>query len=68
MDGRMVSTFNPLSDTPPEKEQWYEPKREPKRPQSGYIGLQTHSPGDIVWFKRVSVRTLSEAERKRYEK
>jgi len=38
-----------------------EPKREPKRPEAGYIGLQNHDPGDIVWFKEVSVRPLPSA-------
>jgi hypothetical protein len=35
-----------------------EPIRELKRPTHGYIGLQTHDPGDVVWFKEVSVRCL----------
>ena len=34
------------------------PIREIKRPTHGYIGLQNHDPGDIVWFKEVSVRSL----------
>jgi hypothetical protein len=56
LDGKPVTKFDPMSkDLPPRKE-WYEPKREPKRPTSGYIGLQTHDPGDVVWFKEVSVR------------
>ena len=38
--------------------EWFEPKREPKRPVAGYIGLQNHDPGDVVWFKEVSVRPL----------
>jgi hypothetical protein len=58
LDGRQVSTFDATAgDVPPPKE-WYEPKREPKRPAKGYIGLQTHDPGDVVWFKEVSVRPL----------
>jgi hypothetical protein len=24
----------------------------------GYIGLQNHDPGDIVWFREISVRPL----------
>jgi hypothetical protein len=32
--------------------------REPKRPVVGYIGLQNHDPGEIVWFREVSVRSL----------
>jgi hypothetical protein len=42
----------------PPRKIWYEPRREPKRPQTGYIGLQTHDPADIVWFKEISVRPL----------
>ena len=30
-----------------------------KRPTVGYIGLQTHDPGDIVFFREVSVRPLA---------
>jgi len=56
VDGDRASAFNPrASDLPPRK-QWHEPKREPKRPVEGYLGLQNHDPGDVVWFKEVSVR------------
>jgi hypothetical protein len=58
IDGKRVSSFDPSTDTPPARAIWYEPKREPKRPKTGYIGLQTHGVNDIVWFKEVSVRTL----------
>lgn len=27
-----------------------------------YVGLQNHDPGDVVWFKEVSVRPLSNAD------
>jgi hypothetical protein len=58
IDGKRVTTFDPASkDNPPRKE-WYEPKREPKRPRKGYIGLQNHDPGDVVYYKEVSVRPL----------
>jgi hypothetical protein len=61
LDGQRTTTFDPHSpDLPPQK-QWYEPKREPRRPEAGYIGLQNHDPGDIVWFKEVSVRKLPQA-------
>jgi hypothetical protein len=61
IDGQRITSFDPRSrDMPPRKE-WYEPKREPKRPEAGYIGLQNHDPGDIVWFKEVSVRPLPAA-------
>ena len=35
-------------------------RRDAKRPQSGYVGLQAHDPGDVVRFKEVSVRPLAE--------
>ena len=58
LDGQRITSFDPASpDLPPQK-QWYEPRREPKRPEAGYIGLQNHDPGDIVWYKEVSVRAL----------
>lgn len=56
-DGKQLARFDPAQE-PPERKQWYEPKREYKRPEVGYIGLQTHDPGDIVYFKEVSVRPL----------
>jgi hypothetical protein len=59
VDGQHVTTFDSESPNLPPAKQWYEPKREPKRPETGYLGLQTHDPGDIVWFKEVSVRPLT---------
>ncbi len=58
LDGQRLTSFNAASPDVPPRKQWYEPKREPKRPQAGYIGLQNHDPGDIVWFKEVSVRPV----------
>lgn len=58
LDGVRVSTFDPAASGLPERKQWHEPKREPKRPEPGYLGLQNHDPGDVVWFKEVSVRPL----------
>jgi hypothetical protein len=58
LDGKPVSSFDAAAGNPPERKAWHEPKREPKRPPKGYIGLQTHDPGDVVWFKEVSVRPL----------
>ncbi len=60
-DGQRVTTFDPRSPNLPPQKQWHEPKREPKRPEAGYIGLQNHDPGDVVWFKEVSVRPLPSA-------
>ena len=58
LDGKQVTKFDPDSKDIPQDRVWYQPKREPKRPESGYIGLQTHDPGDIVYFKEISVRPL----------
>ncbi len=40
-------------------------KREPKRPLKGYIGLQNHDPGDVVWFKEINVRPIPEPSLKK---
>jgi hypothetical protein len=61
LDGQRITTFDPRNPNLPPQKQWYEPKREPKRPEAGYIGLQNHDPGDTVWFKVVSVRPLPSA-------
>jgi hypothetical protein len=58
IDGKRVTTFDPAGKDVPRRKEWFEPKREPKRPLSGYIGLQNHDPGDVVSFKEVSVRPL----------
>jgi hypothetical protein len=58
LDGTRLTSFDPASPDLPPRKQWYDPKREPKRPELGYIGLQNHDPGDVVWFKEVSVRPL----------
>jgi hypothetical protein len=59
IDGQLVTSFDPASKDVPAEREWYQPKREPRRPTTGYIGLQTHDPGDVVWFKEVSVRSLA---------
>ena len=58
LDGQPVSDVDLARPGLPLRKQWHEPKREPKRPEAGYIGLQNHDPGDVVWFKEVSVRPL----------
>jgi len=58
LDGQRTTTFEPTGFNLPPRKQWFEPKREPVRPEAGYLGLQNHDPGDIVWFKEVSVRAL----------
>jgi hypothetical protein len=59
IDGRPVGTFDPGSKDIPAAKEWFEPKRGPKRPRAGYIGLQNHDPGDVVDFREVSVRPLA---------
>jgi hypothetical protein len=64
LDGQRITNFDPASPNLPARKQWHEPKREPKRPEAGYLGLQNHDPGDVVWFKEVSVRPLPPADAK----
>jgi hypothetical protein len=61
VEGQRVTSFDPESPAVPRDRQWFEPKREPRRPEAGYIGLQNHDPGDVVWFKEISVRPLPAA-------
>jgi hypothetical protein len=58
LDGQRITRLDTASPDLPARKQWHEPKRESKRPEAGYIGLQNHDPGDVVWFKEVSVRPL----------
>jgi hypothetical protein len=56
VDGKQLTTFDPGDASVPDRQEWYEPRREPRRPPSGFIGLQNHDPGDVVYFREVSVR------------
>jgi hypothetical protein len=58
VDGKNVSMFDATASNLPQRRSWSEPIREIKRPTHGYIGLQNHDPGDVVWFKEVAVRSL----------
>jgi hypothetical protein len=62
IDGKRVARFDPQGKDVPLDRQWFEPKREPERPTKGYIGLQNHDPGDVVYFKEVSVRSWAQEE------
>jgi len=64
LDGARITSFDPDKPAGPRDRKWFEPKREPKRPEQGYVGLQNHDPGDIVWFKEISVRPLPDARPK----
>jgi len=61
LDGQRATTFDSAAKELPPQKQWYEPKRGPARPEVGYLGLQNHDPGDVVWFKEISVRPLPAA-------
>jgi len=56
VDGKRVTEFDASAKDLPKRTAWHEPKRETKRPTAGYIGVQNHDPGDVIWFKEVSVR------------
>ena len=56
VNGLLVTDFREGQPVPPKKEEW-EPDRGP-RPLRGYIGLQNHGAGEVVYFREVSVRSL----------
>jgi hypothetical protein len=58
LDGKQITRFDSAASDLPARKSWTEPKREYPRPHVGYFGLQTHDPGDVVFFKEVSVRPL----------
>lgn len=60
LDGQRVTTFDSEAKDLPPRKVWHEPNRAHKRPTKGYIGLQNHDPGDVVWFREVGVRPLAE--------
>ncbi|MCU0918138.1 MAG: DUF1080 domain-containing protein [Planctomycetes bacterium] len=62
VDGKRLSSFDPTATDNPPRKNWTEPIREVKRPTHGYLGLQNHDPGDVVWFKEISVRPLDRAQ------
>lgn len=57
VNGVVVTDYRE-GDEVPARVQDYEPERGP-RPRSGYIGLQNHGGGDVMYFKEVSYRPLS---------
>ncbi len=62
VDGKRLSSFDAGALDQPPRKNWTEPVRDLKRPAHGYLGLQNHDPGDVVWFKEVSVRPLARAK------
>jgi len=59
LDGQQITRFDAADKDLPPRKNWPEPKRDYPRPTAGYIGLQTHDPGDTVDFREVSVRPLA---------
>ena len=53
LNGKVINEFRGDQPVPPRK-QWFEPVRGP-RPDAGYIGLQNHDAGSVVYFREVSV-------------
>ncbi len=58
LNGVLVTDFDPAQPVPP-RVQTYEPERGP-RPTHGYIGLQNHDAGSVVYFREVSVAPLGD--------
>jgi len=58
LNGTKVTDYAEGDPAPPRKFS-FEPQRGP-RPNEGYIGLQNHSDGDVVLFKEVAVKMLSQ--------
>ncbi len=58
VDGKVVTKFDSAAANLPPRRSWSEPLREIKRPTHGYIGIQNHDPGDLVWFKELAVRAI----------
>jgi hydrogenase maturation factor len=58
LDGQRLSTWDAQTVSRSQRH-WTEPKLDAKRPTVGYIGLQNHDPGDVVWFREISVRPLA---------
>ena len=59
LDGKPITRFDAAAKDIPKRTKWSEPKRDAARPTHGYIGLQTHDPGEVVYFKEVSVRVAA---------
>ena len=58
VNGTKVTDYTEGEPVPPRKFS-FEPQRGP-RPNEGYIGLQNHSDQDVVFFKEVAVKMLSQ--------
>lgn len=58
LNGTKVTDYTEGDPVPPRKFS-FEPQRGP-RPNEGYIGLQNHSDQDVVLFKEVAVKMLSQ--------
>jgi hypothetical protein len=60
INGVSVAEFDPTGPVPERQSTGPhgDPERGP-RPRAGYIGLQNHDDGSVVYFKEVSVRPLA---------
>jgi hypothetical protein len=57
VNGQKVTDYKE-GDPVPKRAFDFEPYRG-RRPNSGYIGLQNHGEGDIVYFKELAVKPLT---------
>ncbi|MEP7364822.1 MAG: DUF1080 domain-containing protein [Acidobacteriota bacterium] len=55
LNGEIVNEFDGTQPVP-ERKMWFEPVRGP-RPDLGYIGVQNHDAGSVVYFREISVTT-----------
>ena len=58
LDGKATHALRSGRQRPPRAEAMARAEARIQAARVGYIGLQTHDPGDIVYFKEVSVRPL----------
>lgn len=65
LDGKRINHFDAAATNLPARRRWTEPKRDAKRPHRGFLALQNHDLGDVVWFKEVSVRPIESPETRR---
>lgn len=63
INGKQVASWDSKTGDIPPRKSWHEPKREPVRPNHGFLGLQNHDPDDVVFFKEISVRPLASGKK-----
>ncbi len=65
LNGVKVTDYTEGDPVPPRKAN-YEPYRGP-RPEYGFIGIQNHSDKDVVYFKEISVKPLTDDHQEEQE-